>query len=65
MGCIAAVSRQLLTPRPSGEGDRVHTIRQLERNSPAEAGLGLLIIAPSDIAIVAVLGRIPPHVHDG
>src|SRR5258707_973622 len=49
MGCIAAVNRQRLTPRLSGEGDRVHTIRQLERNSLVEAGLGLLIIGPSDI----------------
>ena len=60
MVCIAAVNRQRLTPRLSGEGDRVRAIRQLERNSLIEAGLGLLILG-----IVAVLGRIPPHVHDG
>jgi putative copper export protein len=60
MGCIAVVNRQRLMPRPSGEGDRVHAVRQLERNSLVEAGLGLLILG-----IVAVLGRIPPHVHDG
>jgi putative copper resistance protein D len=59
MVCIAAVNRQRLTPRLSGEGDRVRAIRQLERNSLIEAGLGLLILG-----IVAVLGRIPPHVHD-
>ena len=59
MVCIAAVNRQRLTPRLSSEGDRLRAIRQLERNSLIETGLGLLILA-----IVAVLGRIPPHVHD-
>jgi putative copper resistance protein D len=60
MLCIAAINRQRLTPRLSEEGDRVQVIRQLQRNSLVEAGLGLLILA-----IVAVLGRIPPHVHNG
>jgi putative copper resistance protein D len=59
MVCVAAVNRQRLTPRLSSEGDRRRAIRQLERNSRVEAGLGLLILA-----IVAVLGRIPPHVHE-
>jgi putative copper resistance protein D len=59
MLCVAAVNRHRLTPRLSSEGDRRRAIRQLERNSRVEAGLGLLILA-----IVAVLGRIPPHVHD-
>jgi putative copper resistance protein D len=60
MVSIAAVNRQRLTPRLSGEGDHVQAIRQLKRNSLAEVGLGLLILG-----IVAVLGRIAPHVHDG
>src|SRR5215471_9482888 len=59
MLCVAAVNRQRLTPRLSSEGDCRRAVRQLERNSRVEAGLGLLILA-----IVAVLGRIPPHVHD-
>jgi len=59
MLCFAVVNRQRLTPRLASERDRVGAIRQLERNSLAEAGLGLVILA-----IVAVLGRIPPHMHD-
>ena len=59
MVCVAAVNRLRLTPRLSCGGADTQTIRQLERNSLAEAGLGILIVA-----IVAVLGRIPPHVHD-
>jgi copper resistance protein D len=59
MLCVAAVNRQRLTPRLSSEGDRVRAMRQLQRNSMTEAGLGLLILA-----IVAVLGRIAPHVHE-
>jgi len=59
MLCVAAVNRQRLTPRLASEAERVRAIRQLERNSRVEAGLGLLILA-----IVAVLGRIPPHVHE-
>jgi putative copper export protein len=34
-------------------------MRQLRRNSLFETGLGLVILA-----IVAVLGRLPPHVHN-
>jgi copper resistance protein D len=59
MVCVAAVNRQRLTPRLSTQGGRVRAIRQLERNSLVEAGLGLAILA-----IVAVLGRIAPHVHE-
>ena len=59
MLCIAAVNRQRLTPRLSSESGRLRAVRQLERNSLIETGLGLLILV-----IVAVLGRIPPHVHD-
>jgi len=59
MVCVAAVNRQRLTPRLSNVRDRLHAIRQLERNSLTEAGLGLLILG-----IVAVLGRIPPHLHE-
>jgi copper resistance protein D len=56
MLAIAAVNRQRLTPRLADERDRSRAMRQLQFNSLAEAGLGLLILA-----IVAVLGRIPPH----
>lgn len=59
MLALAAFNRQRLTPRLSSEGDRMRALRQLERNSLTEVGLGLLILG-----IVAVLGRIPPHVHD-
>ena len=59
MIAIATVNRQRLTPRLSDEhGDR-RAIRQLQWNTLAEVGLGLLILA-----IVGVLGRIPPHAHD-
>lgn len=56
MLAIAAVNRQRLTPRLSDERDHRRAMRQLQLNSLAEVGLGLLILA-----IVAVLGRIPPH----
>jgi copper resistance protein D len=55
---IAAFNRQRLTPRLSDERDHGRAIRQLQWNSLAEVGLGLLILA-----IVAVLGRIAPHAH--
>jgi putative copper resistance protein D len=58
MLAIAAVNRQRLTPRLSDERDHRRAMRQLQWNSLAEVGLGLLIVA-----IVAVLGRIPPHAH--
>ena len=55
---IATVNRQRLTPLLSDEREHVRAMRQLRRNSLIETGLGLLILA-----IVAVLGRLPPHVH--
>jgi putative copper resistance protein D len=58
MLAIAAVNRQRLTPLLSDEHGQKQSMRQLQRNSLAEVGLGLLILA-----IVAVLGRLPPHVH--
>jgi copper resistance protein D len=58
MLAIAAVNRRRLTPRLSDEHDQKRAMRQLQLNSLTEAGLGVLILA-----IVAVLGRIPPHVH--
>jgi putative copper resistance protein D len=58
MLAIATVNRQHLTPRLSDERDYRRAMRQLQRNSLVEVGLGLLILAT-----VAVLGRIPPHVH--
>jgi len=59
MLAIAAINRLRLTPRLSADGVHLITIRQLEWNSLAEAGLGLLILG-----IVAVLGRISPHLHE-
>jgi putative copper resistance protein D len=56
---IAAVNRQRLTPLLSDERDHARAMRQLRRNSLFETGLGLVILA-----IVAVLGRLPPHVHN-
>jgi copper resistance protein D len=56
MLAIAAINRQRLTPRLSDERDRRPAVRQLQLNSLAEVGLGLLILA-----IVAVLGHIQPH----
>ncbi len=56
MLAFAAVNRQRLTPRLADECDRGRAMRQLQRNSVTEAGLGLLILF-----IVAVLGRISPH----
>lgn len=57
MLAIAAVNRQRLM-RLLGARDHRRAMRQLRWNSLAEAGLGLLILA-----IVAMLGRIPPHAH--
>ena len=56
MLAIAAVNRQRLTPRLSDGRDHRRAMRQLQLNGLTEAGLGLMILA-----IVAVLGRIPPH----
>ena len=58
MLAIAAVNRRRLTPLLSDQRNHRRAMRQLRWNSLAEAGLGLLILA-----IVAVLGRIAPHVH--
>ncbi len=55
---IAAFNRQRLTPMLSDERHHARAMQQLQRNSLVEAGLGLLILA-----IVAALGRLPPHVH--
>jgi len=59
MLAIAAVNRQRLTPRLSDERDRRRAMRRLQWNSLTEVGLGLLILA-----IVAVLGRMAPHLHE-
>jgi putative copper resistance protein D len=56
MVAIAAYNRQRLTPRLSGAHDSGHAMRQLQWNSLAETGLGLMILA-----IIAVLGRMTPH----
>jgi copper resistance protein D len=56
MIAIAAVNRQRLTPRLTDERHHRRAMRQLQLNSLAEAGLGLLILV-----IVAMLGRISPH----
>jgi copper resistance protein D len=56
MIAIAAVNRQQLTPRLADERHHRRAMRQLQLNSLAEAGLGLLILV-----IVAMLGRISPH----
>jgi copper resistance protein D len=56
MIAVAAVNRQRLTPRLADERRHRRAMRQLQLNSLAEAGLGLLILV-----IVAMLGRIPPH----
>jgi copper resistance protein D len=58
MVAIAAVNRQRLTPRLSGAHGDGRAMRQLRRNCLTETGLGLLILA-----IVAVLGRMTPHMH--
>jgi putative copper resistance protein D len=58
MVAIAAVNRLRLTPRLSGDLDHGRAMRQLRRNSLSETGLGLLILV-----IVAVLGRMTPHMH--
>jgi copper resistance protein D len=56
MLAIAAVNRQRLTPQLSDGRDHRRAMQQLRLNSLTEVGLGFLILA-----IVAVLGRIPPH----
>jgi putative copper resistance protein D len=58
MVAIAAYNRQRLTPQLSSADDNARAMRQLHRNSLTETGLGLLILA-----IVAVLGRMTPHMH--
>jgi putative copper resistance protein D len=58
MVAIAAFNRQRLTPLLSGgNGDR-GAMRRLQWNSLTETALGLVILA-----IVAVLGRMMPHMH--
>ena len=59
MVAVAAYNRQRLTPQLSGASDHDgRAMRRLQWNSLTEAGLGLLILA-----IVAVLGRMTPHMH--
>lgn len=58
MVAIAAYNRQRLTPQLAAAPGHVRAMRRLRRNSLAEAGLGLLILA-----VVAVLGRMTPHMH--
>jgi putative copper resistance protein D len=58
MVAIAAFNRQRLTPRLSGVNDHRRAMARLQWNSLAEAALGLIILA-----IVAVLGRMTPHMH--
>jgi copper resistance protein D len=58
MVAIAAVNRRRLTPRLSGATGDGSAMRQLQVNSLTETALGLLILA-----IVAVLGRMTPHMH--
>jgi copper resistance protein D len=58
MVAVAAVNRLRLTPRLSGDHDHGRAMRQLRWNSLTETGLGVLILI-----IVAVLGRMTPHMH--
>ncbi len=63
MVAIAAVNRLRLTPRivqPASPAVVQQALRQLRRNAAIEAALGALVIA-----VVAVLGTLPPasHVH--
>jgi putative copper resistance protein D len=55
---IAGYNRQRLTPQLSRARDGAYAMRQLQWNSLTETALALLILA-----IVAVLGRMTPHVH--
>jgi putative copper resistance protein D len=55
MVAIAAFNRQRLTPRLSGADHRC-AVWQLQWNSLTEIALGLLVLA-----IVAILGRMTPH----
>jgi putative copper resistance protein D len=57
MVAIAAINRKRLTPLLSS-ADRWRAMRQLQWNSLTETALGLTILA-----IVAVLGRMTPHMH--
>lgn len=58
MVAIAAFNRTRLTPLLSGDNDHRRAMARLQHNSLAEAALGLVILA-----IVAVLGRMTPHMH--
>jgi putative copper resistance protein D len=58
MVATAAANRLRLTPRLSGGHDHGRAMRQLRWNSLTETGLGVLILV-----IVAVLGRMTPHMH--
>jgi putative copper resistance protein D len=58
MVAIAVYNRQRLTPRLSAARDCGRAMRQLRWNSLIETALGLLVLA-----IVAVLGRMTPHMH--
>jgi copper resistance protein D len=57
MVAIAAINRQRLTPQLSGAGHR-SAMRMLRWNCLTESLLGAVILA-----IVAVLGRMAPHMH--
>ena len=58
MVAIAAVNRLRLTPQLSTASGCSAAMRQLRWNCLTETGLGLVILA-----IVAVLGRMTPHMH--
>jgi copper resistance protein D len=61
MVAIAAINRQILTPRLIGTGSAAanrEALGRLRRNAAIEAGLGAIIIV-----IVAVLGVTPPGLH--
>ncbi len=62
MVSVAAVNRFRLTPRlalAQGTAADRHTLRQLERNSAVEA-----LVAATILVIVAVLGTLPPGLHE-
>jgi putative copper resistance protein D len=58
MVAIAVFNRQRLTPRLSSGPNPGRAMRQLQWNSLTETALGLLILT-----IVAVIGRMTPHMH--
>ena len=60
MVAIAAINRQVLTPRLIGTGSAASrgVLSRIRRNAAIEAGLGAIIIV-----IVAVLGVTPPGLH--